>query len=107
MADFEETQQDIARSVPITEEEKKSFPGSSDEKPKSNRETIYAKNNDREVQLSDFEIKKVIGRGSYGKVYVVQNKETKQVYAMKALKKHQIIEQKMLKASMLESTILT
>jgi len=45
-----------------------------------------------DVTLSDFEIKKVIGRGSFGKVFLVQKKGTSEVYAMKSLRKDVIIE---------------
>ena len=40
-----------------------------------------------EIGIESFRILKVIGRGSFGKVYLVQKKDTKQYYAMKALKK--------------------
>ena len=43
------------------------------------------------VNIDSFEIKKVIGRGSFGKVYMVQKKDTGEFYAMKTLKKDQII----------------
>ncbi len=43
------------------------------------------------VQKSDFKILKVIGRGSYGKVYLVLHNLTEQVFAMKAVKKDLII----------------
>jgi serine/threonine protein kinase len=44
------------------------------------------------VGLSDFIIKKVIGRGSFGKVFLVEKKGTKDVYAMKTLRKDVIID---------------
>jgi serine/threonine protein kinase len=44
------------------------------------------------VDLSDFEIKSVIGRGSFGKVFLVQKRGSSQVYAMKSLRKDVIIE---------------
>ena len=37
--------------------------------------------------LKDFVIKSVIGRGAFGKVFLVQKKDTGAVYAMKSLKK--------------------
>jgi len=40
------------------------------------------------IALSDFKIEKVIGRGAFGKVFLVTKKDTGQLYALKALKKH-------------------
>ena len=53
--------------------------------------TLYAKDGDTKVDLKDFQIKKVIGRGSFGKVFLVEKKDTKDVYAMKSLRKDVII----------------
>lgn len=39
------------------------------------------------INKQDFKILKVIGRGSFGKVYLVQKKDSDKLYAMKALKK--------------------
>lgn len=36
--------------------------------------TLYARAGDKKVTLQDFEIKKVIGRGSFGKVFLVCKK---------------------------------
>ena len=52
----------------------------------------YAKHGDMETTLGDFEIKKVIGRGSFGKVFLVMKKNDSKVYAMKSLRKDIIIE---------------
>ena len=41
--------------------------------------------------MDDFTIMKVIGRGSYGKVYQVTHKASGHVYAMKAMRKELII----------------
>ena len=43
------------------------------------------------VTKSDFKILKTIGRGSYGKVYMVQHLITEQIYAMKSIKKEILI----------------
>ena len=43
------------------------------------------------VNLEDFIIEKVIGRGSFGKVYLVRKKDDNKYFAMKTLKKDQII----------------
>ncbi len=42
--------------------------------------------------MKDFEIKKMIGRGSFGKVYLVEQKGTGLQFAMKALRKDLIID---------------
>ena len=49
-------------------------------------EELYSKS----VNLNHFEIIKVIGRGSFGKVYMVKKKDTDELYAMKVLKKEAI-----------------
>lgn len=41
----------------------------------------------RQYSLSDFEMIRVIGRGSYAKVLMVELKKTKRIYAMKVIKK--------------------
>ena len=43
------------------------------------------------VRLEDFDIVKVIGRGSFGKVYLVKKKDDGNYYAMKTLKKDMIL----------------
>jgi len=45
---------------------------------------------DANVALGDFELLKVIGRGSYGKVMQVKRRDTGDVYAMKVLKKESV-----------------
>jgi serum/glucocorticoid-regulated kinase 2 len=52
----------------------------------------FAKNGDDSAQLNDFQIIKVIGRGSFGKVFLVQKKDDKKVYAMKSLRKDVILD---------------
>jgi len=39
------------------------------------------------IGLDDFMLLRVIGRGSYAKVFVVEQKKTKRIYAMKVIKK--------------------
>lgn len=41
----------------------------------------------RQYRLDDFELLRVIGRGSYAKVLMVELKKTKRIYAMKVIKK--------------------
>lgn len=39
------------------------------------------------ISTEDFKIMKVIGRGTFGKVFMVKKKDTGVIYAMKVLKK--------------------
>lgn len=48
------------------------------------------------ISKNDFLILKVIGRGSFGKVYLVRKKDTGVPYAMKILKKDQLIKKNLL-----------
>eukprot|EP00005_Dracoamoeba_jomungandri_P004596 CAMPEP_0174256576 /NCGR_PEP_ID=MMETSP0439-20130205/5797_1 /TAXON_ID=0 /ORGANISM="Stereomyxa ramosa, Strain Chinc5" /LENGTH=450 /DNA_ID=CAMNT_0015339247 /DNA_START=43 /DNA_END=1395 /DNA_ORIENTATION=- len=58
------------------------------------------------VGLADFEMLKVIGRGSFGRVLMVKFKQTDQVMAMKVLDKKRIIENDELKSMRAEKSIL-
>ena len=44
------------------------------------------------VKREDFEILKVIDKGSFGKVFLVELKQTKKLYAMKRIRKDILIE---------------
>ena len=44
----------------------------------------------RQMSLEDFELLKVIGRGSYAKVFLVEYKRTNKCYAMKVIKKSMV-----------------
>ena len=45
------------------------------------------KENDNSINFNDFEIIKLLGKGSYAKVYLVKNKNNQKIYSMKKLKK--------------------
>ena len=53
-------------------------------------------NPSQKISKEDFYILKVIGRGSFGKVYLVRKKDTGVAYAMKILKKDQLIKKNLL-----------
>jgi protein kinase A len=44
--------------------------------------------------LGDFEILRTLGTGSFGRVHLVQSKHNKRFYAVKVLKKHQVVKMK-------------
>ena len=60
----------------------------------------------KEVKLEDFKILKIIGRGSFGKVSLVEYIPTNEIYAMKSLKKDILIEQEHIENTILEKNIL-
>ncbi len=68
--------------------------------------TLYARDGNTKVGLIDFQIKKVIGRGSFGKVFLVQKKDTGEAYAMKSLRKDVIIDYDQVESTKLEKDIL-
>ena len=43
------------------------------------------------MNVDDFILVKVIGRGAFGKVYMVKKRDTGKIYAMKTLKKEHIL----------------
>jgi serum/glucocorticoid-regulated kinase 2 len=69
--------------------------------------TLYSKRKDiNEVKLQDFKVMKVLGRGSFGKVCLVEYCPTKEIYAMKTLKKDVLIDQDQIENTLLEKKIL-
>ena len=60
--------------------------------PKGDKETYQAKDFKTKVTLKDFHIKKLLGKGAFGKVILVYNEELQKYFAMKVLKKRYIKE---------------
>ena len=60
----------------------------------------------KNVTVDDFKIIKVIGRGSYGKVCLVEFKQTKELFAMKSLKKNVLLDEDQVESTLLEKNIL-
>jgi len=74
---------------------------------KGRSQTIFSRRKDiKEVHLEDFNVLKVLGRGSFGKVCLVEYLQTKTIYAMKSLKKDVLIDQDQIENTLLEKKIL-
>jgi serine/threonine protein kinase len=56
--------------------------------------------------LDDFIFIRTVGRGSFGKVVMVQHKATQKTYALKCLKKEQVIKRKQFEHTVAERRIL-
>lgn len=55
------------------------------------RRSLILPQKKKRYNLEDFEMLKLIGKGSFGKVFFIQNKTTKGFYAMKSLKKDVVL----------------
>ena len=60
----------------------------------------------KEISKRDFKILKVIGRGSFGKVFLVQKKGSEKLYAMKVLRKENILKRNQVDHTKSEREIL-
>ena len=58
------------------------------------------------ISKKDFEMISVIDKGSFGKVVLVKKKDTGQLYALKVLKKAEIIKRNQVEHTMTERRIL-
>jgi len=58
------------------------------------------------LKPSDFKLLKVIGKGSFGKVFQVQKIDTGKIYAMKVLKKDQLLKRKQVAHTQTERRVL-
>ena len=55
------------------------------------RESVNIFNQDKKISMDNFDIIKILGRGAFGKVMLVEKKENKKLYALKVMRKDQII----------------
>ena len=70
-------------------------------------DTIFSSHkNIKVVKNEDFKILKILGRGSYGKVCLVEYLPTHEIYAMKSLKKDLLIQEEKIESTLLEKEIL-
>lgn len=62
--------------------------------------------NKAQAKLQDFEIRKMIGKGTFGKVFLVEHNKNGKLYAMKCIRKDIIIENEQMENIQLEKDIL-
>lgn len=72
----------------------------------SNEECVNLLIPGKKISLDDFKLLKVIGRGSFGKVYLCRKKDDGLPYAMKILRKDQLIKKNLLVKTQAERDIL-
>jgi protein-serine/threonine kinase len=58
------------------------------------------------IKLEDFVIMKMVGKGTFGKVFLVQHMITKKIYAMKCIRKDIVIDNEQFENIKLEKDIL-
>jgi serum/glucocorticoid-regulated kinase 2 len=68
--------------------------------------TLWAREKGKGVTVDDFTVLKVLGRGAFGKVMLVEKKDTNEWFAMKTIKKDDIIEKDQLEHTKTEKMIL-
>jgi serum/glucocorticoid-regulated kinase 2 len=64
------------------------------------------KNVNKEMTLESFQIKYVLGKGTFGKVYLTELTETGELYAIKSIRKDVLIETDQIESTKLERDIL-
>ena len=69
-------------------------------------EAIYQRTERRHFGPEDFQILRLIGKGTFGQVYQVRKKDTKRIYAMKVLSKKVIVQKKEVAHTVGERNIL-
>lgn len=92
------------------EEMKKANNFAADELTSRQSVLVYAKkpafNLKKELTLESFEIINVLGKGTFGKVYLTRLKEVGKLYAIKAIRKDVLIETEQVESTKLERDIL-
>ncbi|KAL7267999.1 Serine/threonine-protein kinase [Rhizina undulata] len=66
----------------------------------------YRRNQDMPLNIDDFELLKVVGKGSFGKVMQVKKRDTHRVYALKTIRKQHIISRSEVNHTLAERTVL-
>jgi len=69
-------------------------------------QVIRSGSSDKKVSLSDFDLHKVLGRGSFGKVFLAQHRNNRTIVAIKALDKASIVEDDDVECTFTEKEVL-
>jgi tRNA A-37 threonylcarbamoyl transferase component Bud32 len=104
---FSDHLHDANRPEKIEEEQKKMHEGDSVKIVSKKLKNANGSDSDEESSsLDDFEILKVIDKGSFGKVFLVRNIQSKKLYAMKRIRKDILIEKGQIQNTKNEKDIL-
>jgi len=68
--------------------------------------SLYARDGDTNTVLGDFRVTKLIGKGTFGKVYLIERKNNSEILAMKVVEKNRILDEDLLESAKLENEIL-
>ncbi|KAG9243588.1 serine/threonine protein kinase-like protein [Calycina marina] len=66
----------------------------------------YIENQSRALKIEDFDLLKVVGKGSFGKVMQVRKKDTQRIYALKTIRKAHIISRSEVAHTLAERSVL-
>ncbi|KAF2718591.1 Pkinase-domain-containing protein [Polychaeton citri CBS 116435] len=66
----------------------------------------FVENKQRSLKIEDFELLKVVGKGSFGKVMQVMKKDTSRIYALKTIRKQHIISRSEVTHTLAERSVL-
>jgi serum/glucocorticoid-regulated kinase 2 len=66
----------------------------------------FVENRQRSLKVEDFELLKVVGKGSFGKVMQVMKKDTNRIYALKTIRKQHIISRSEVAHTLAERSVL-
>jgi serum/glucocorticoid-regulated kinase 2 len=66
----------------------------------------FVENRQTSLKIEDFELLKVVGKGSFGKVMQVQKKDTHRIYALKTIRKAHIISRSEVAHTLAERSVL-
>lgn len=67
----------------------------------------FVENKQRSLKIEDFELLKVVGKGSFGKVMQVQKRDTHRIYALKTIRKAHIISRSEVAHTLAERSVLS